>query len=238
MRAETMRSFVARPKRGRRVWVGALALVARRSARASSNSRVCTDARWIAPSVAGVHAESVRGELSHVLGSGRLGVAPELSSASMPWIRSRMSAAWLLATVVVLGCGDSTSSEPDGGSPTTGTGGSAGGGPADAPVDTGATTCPVPAPTACPSPPVRFPAVEPILQQRCQTCHDGKHTEDGGPNGLPVWALVEFSHIVDWQDLIRADLMDCSMPPADAGPSLTVEERTALLTWVRCGALP
>jgi hypothetical protein len=97
------------------------------------------------------------------------------------------------------------------------------GGPSDAPP----TPCGVMAPTSCPDPPPRYADVTPIFQQRCILCHNG--TNDG------PWALTDYEHIADWQDIIRADLLDCTMPPADAGVPITREERLAILVWIRCG---
>ena len=34
----------------------------------------------------------------------------------------------------------------------------------------------------------------------------------GGP-----WPLLQYSHVADWYDVVRAMLLDCSMPPPDAG---------------------
>jgi hypothetical protein len=84
----------------------------------------------------------------------------------------------------------------------------------------------VPAPTACPEPAPRYADVAPIFQQRCVICHSGWE----GP-----WPLNDYGHVADWQDSIRTNLLDCSMPPPDAGIPITVEERVAILTWIRCG---
>lgn len=88
--------------------------------------------------------------------------------------------------------------------------------------------CSVTAPTACPDPAPRYADVAPVLQAKCVTCHSGVA---GGP-----WPLTDYEHVADWQNEIRAELLDCSMPPADAGAPITKEESTLLLNWVRCGA--
>ncbi len=88
------------------------------------------------------------------------------------------------------------------------------------------TTCAVDAPTSCPPAPPRFGDVEPIIQARCINCHYGAI---GGP-----WPLIGYEHVADWQDTIRDQLLNCSMPPADAG-ALTDDERNAILVWLRCG---
>jgi hypothetical protein len=92
-----------------------------------------------------------------------------------------------------------------------------------------ALTCGVMAPTACPDPPVRYPDVEPIFRTRCVICHN--NNVDG------PWALTDYQDIADWQDIIRGDLIDCSMPPLDGGVTMSRDERMAILTWIRC-ALP
>jgi len=87
--------------------------------------------------------------------------------------------------------------------------------------------CSVPAPTSCPDPAPRYVDVAPIFERRCVTCHVGA---PGGP-----WSLADYGHVADWQDTIRVELRDCSMPPSDAGVPMTIEERVAILTWIRCG---
>ncbi|MES1172242.1 MAG: hypothetical protein ABUL77_03305 [Bacteroidota bacterium] len=102
-----------------------------------------------------------------------------------------------------------------------------GGSPAAIPFDAGSTGCPVPAPTTCPDPMPRYAEVMPILEQRCVSCHAGL------PNG--PWPLTTYTHVADWEQELRAALLDCSMPPADAGVGLTSQERVTVLTWIRCG---
>lgn len=88
-------------------------------------------------------------------------------------------------------------------------------------------TCPIPAPTACPTPAPRYADVAPIFERRCVVCHAGA---PGGP-----WSLANYGHVADWQDTIRPNVRDCTMPPSDAGIPISREERTAILTWIRCG---
>lgn len=97
---------------------------------------------------------------------------------------------------------------------------------ADATLDATA-ACAVDAPTACPDASPRYADLVPIFRRRCVTCHDGT-TE--GP-----WPLDTYGHISDWQREVRDELVRCSMPPADAGVVFPVEERDAILTWLRCG---
>jgi hypothetical protein len=95
--------------------------------------------------------------------------------------------------------------------------------------DAGAFACTVQAPTVCPDPPPHYPDVQPLFQRACVPCHQGL---PGGP-----WPLLQYSHIADWQDVVRAMLLDCSMPPPDAGVPMSDEERAAILTWILCGYL-
>lgn len=93
--------------------------------------------------------------------------------------------------------------------------------------DAGALVCTVQAPTVCPDPMPHWPDVSPIFQRRCVMCHNGMI---GGP-----WPLMQYSHVADWFDVVRAMLLDCSMPPPDAGVYMPDEEKTAILTWLLCG---
>ena len=93
--------------------------------------------------------------------------------------------------------------------------------------DAGALVCTVQAPTACPDPAPHWADVSAIFQNRCVQCHNGMI---GGP-----WPLMQYQHVADWSDLVRAMLIDCSMPPPDAGVPMTDEERVAILTWILCG---
>jgi hypothetical protein len=101
------------------------------------------------------------------------------------------------------------------------------------PVDAGtnddgaAFICTVTAPTVCPDPPPHYPDVQPIIQRTCVPCHYGL---PGGP-----WPLLQYSHVADWYDVVRAMVLDCSMPPPDAGVPISDDERTAILTWILCG---
>ena len=80
--------------------------------------------------------------------------------------------------------------------------------------------CHVQAPTACPAPPVTYEDVAATF------------SVPGGP-----WPLLTYEDTVDWQDVIRGYLLDCSMPPPDSGVTLSDEDRLAILTWIRCGGI-
>ena len=87
--------------------------------------------------------------------------------------------------------------------------------------------CSVTAPTTCPDPAPRYADVAPIFESRCVTCHAGA---PGGP-----WSLADYGHVSDWQDTVRSNVRDCSMPPPDAGVPMKLEERLTILSWIRCG---
>jgi hypothetical protein len=89
--------------------------------------------------------------------------------------------------------------------------------------------CTVQPPTVCPDPPPHYPDVQPIFERACVPCHQGL------PGGN--WPLLQYSHVADWQDVIRAHMIACTMPPPDAGVPMSDEERVAILTWILCGYL-
>lgn len=104
---------------------------------------------------------------------------------------------------------------------------SCGGGNSGRP-DGGTVACAVVAPTVCPEPAPRYADVAPIFARHCVTCHYGALD---GP-----WSLSDYQHIADWSDLVRAQVLTCGMPPADAAvPPVPEEDRQAILTWLLCG---
>ncbi|MFZ5893458.1 MAG: c-type cytochrome [Myxococcota bacterium] len=90
--------------------------------------------------------------------------------------------------------------------------------------------CTVTAPTACPTPAVTYADVAPIFSTHCASCHTGIANAP--------WPFNEYKDAADWQELIRANILDCTMPPKDSGVRLSNEDRLKILTWVRCGAPP
>ncbi|MDB4987066.1 MAG: hypothetical protein JWN04_2244 [Myxococcaceae bacterium] len=90
-----------------------------------------------------------------------------------------------------------------------------------------AQACAAQEPRECPTPPTRYAEVQPIFERRCVLCH--------APRSSGPWPLDGYQEVADWQDDVRADLLDCSMPPADAGVAITPEERQQLLSFLRCG---
>jgi hypothetical protein len=87
--------------------------------------------------------------------------------------------------------------------------------------------CGIEAPTSCPDPAPTYSDVEPIFTTRCVVCHSGVAN---GP-----WPLTTYGHIATWRDTIRAALLSCAMPPADASVSLDETESSLILRWIRCG---
>ncbi|MGC4093905.1 MAG: hypothetical protein QM756_39570 [Polyangiaceae bacterium] len=88
--------------------------------------------------------------------------------------------------------------------------------------------CTVMDPTECPTPaPTYTNDVAPIIAAHCTRCHTGI--------GKEPWPLGKYEDVVDWEQLIRADILDCSMPPPDSGEHVTNDERLTILTWIRCG---
>jgi len=147
----------------------------------------------------------------------------------------KITVAWVLACgcLAAAGCGDDGPGDSDGG------GGSGGSGAiTDAGGDTGKIACTmIEAPTSCPNPPVTYGKVEPIFLARCVSlCHGGKTIDPA--TDAAIWAFTDYAHVVSWQDTVRPAVLTCSMPPVDAGVPITVEERRAILDWIRCGAPP
>jgi hypothetical protein len=143
----------------------------------------------------------------------------------------------------VVGCGDDTGGGPDGGGGAGGSGGGTGGsgGAMDAgDGKSGTVGClsPEDVPVACPSPPVTYAQVQPIIQARCVSiCHNGVtlDTTPGVPPGTTIWALTDRDHILkDWADTVRDTMANCAMPPPDANVPVTIEERRAIIELIRC----
>lgn len=94
------------------------------------------------------------------------------------------------------------------------------------PPTTTPTTCEVKAVSACPTPAPTYAEVQHLFDTHCNVCH--------GTNGSE-WPLENYDDISAWQIDIRGQLLDCSMPPADAGTGMTLAEKQQILTWIRCG---
>jgi hypothetical protein len=142
----------------------------------------------------------------------------------------RITMALALAYGVAVAMSCSGDGGNDGGAGAGGSGNPTDSGNADAGT-VGCLPMPVPA-TVCPTPTVNYDNVKPIFQARCvSVCHNGV-TKD--PDGSPIWPLTEQKHFADWQDTVRSTIADCSMPPPDAGVPVTIEERRAILEFVKC----
>jgi hypothetical protein len=99
-------------------------------------------------------------------------------------------------------------------------------------ADGGVFVCMVMPPTACPNPPVRFDSVQPIINTWCLACHNGESPD--GP-----WPLRDYEHVASWADVVRSSVLDCSMPPPNAGlPPMPTEDRVTILKWILCGFPP
>ncbi|MFT3710127.1 MAG: hypothetical protein QM817_21055 [Archangium sp.] len=81
------------------------------------------------------------------------------------------------------------------------------------------------APTMCTETQLRWADIEPVIVSRCFQCHDGSQ---------PQWPLRTYSDVADWADIVRGDIVDCTMPPLDSGVSMTNAERRLILDWIKC----
>jgi hypothetical protein len=91
------------------------------------------------------------------------------------------------------------------------------------------TSCKVTDP-ACVKPAPHYSNITGILARSCNPCHTG--------GGDAPWPLTNYDDVSAWSDIIRQDLVDCSMPPLDGGIAISASERLEVLNWVQCGALP
>lgn len=89
--------------------------------------------------------------------------------------------------------------------------------------------CTVKAPTECTTPNLRYADVKPAFDAYCVNCHS---TESMGQ-----WPLADYQSIADWSDIVRDNLVECSMPPYDGGVPMADEPRDKILNWLRCGAM-
>jgi hypothetical protein len=85
----------------------------------------------------------------------------------------------------------------------------------------------VTAPTACVDPRPTYADIAPIIERRCSSCHTGAKGEP--------WPLDDYESVADWWDVIRDELVSCSMPPPDSGVMMSAAERDEVLMWLRCG---
>jgi uncharacterized membrane protein len=113
-----------------------------------------------------------------------------------------------LAALVLFGCPQLP--RPDGGSGDGGVG----------------EVCMVTAPTACTQTQLGWAQIEPIIVAHCTICHDGSQ---------PQWPLRTYSDVADWADIVRGDVVGCTMPPPESGSAMTNAERLLILEWIKCG---
>jgi uncharacterized membrane protein len=92
--------------------------------------------------------------------------------------------------------------------------------------------CKPTAPTSCPTPPLHYPDVQPIIELRCVHCHYEGARE---PDGTARWPLTAYEHVTAWFDIIPGQILTCQMPPSDAGIPMTNDERNKILAWLHCG---
>jgi hypothetical protein len=147
--------------------------------------------------------------------------------------RTFLTAHWMLICSALAGCPDDDGDGARDSSieqPTDATGRDGGidGGPGQ-PSQAGLVPwdCKIVAPTACPEVAPKYVDVQPIFTKQCGVCHGQAWTGE--------WPLDNYSHISDWQDEIRSELSTCSMPPADGGVNVSLDDRMKILNWIRCG---
>jgi hypothetical protein len=104
--------------------------------------------------------------------------------------------------------------------------GSADAGPPDAGV---VPACGSDVTATCPNPKPSYKRdVAPILDAQCNNCHVGGAT---GP-----WPLSPYEDLLHWRKQLLVSLVKCTMPPEDAGKTLSETERAKIIGWVACGA--
>jgi uncharacterized membrane protein len=99
----------------------------------------------------------------------------------------------------------------------------------DGGIDGGPSACDVVLPTECSDAgaALDYSHVKPALDTHCANCHYGAL---GGP-----WPLKTYNDVVDWAQIVRDSIANCTMPPEDGGTNMTKAEKQQLLDWLRCG---
>jgi hypothetical protein len=93
-----------------------------------------------------------------------------------------------------------------------------------------AAACPPPASTTCIDPAPSFANdIAPILDSRCNNCHDPNVPE-------APWPLIDYGDVFAWSISIGGDVATCAMPPAGSGTVLPEPERQKILAWIVCGS--
>jgi len=79
-----------------------------------------------------------------------------------------------------------------------------------------------------------YDAIRPIVAKSCLPCHDDPNPDpDGG-----TWPLITYDDVAGWTSVVKEDILDCSMPPADGGVPITAKDRDLFVQWILCGAPP
>ena len=82
----------------------------------------------------------------------------------------------------------------------------------------------------CQTPPPSFAnEIVSILDARCNDCH-----ADNDPEG--PWPLHDYQDVRDWKGVVLDSLLNCTMPPPDAGTTLLEDERQRVFAWLACDA--
>lgn len=126
----------------------------------------------------------------------------------------------ILAMGIAVGCSSNPSDESD-----------ADAGPDSAVLDAGPACIDV-LPDACPSPAPSYETeVLPIFEQRCYMCHSDAGIVTSG-SGID---LGSYDAVYKLRGDIISEVNACKMPLPTA-PQPTIEQRTALLGWLKCEA--
>jgi len=93
----------------------------------------------------------------------------------------------------------------------------------------GPAPCPNDLPASCPAPAPGYQAqIAPLIANRCGRCHG-----PGGP--AQTIPLVNYDAVYVRRSVVLTQVYGCKMPPAGE-PTLSSEERAALLGWLVCGS--
>jgi hypothetical protein len=91
--------------------------------------------------------------------------------------------------------------------------------------------CPSVPATSCSPMPSYASRIEPLLQERCTPCHFSGGVEDS------YFDFSSYANVSALRTQIRTEVSGCIMPPpTSASGQPTMDERTALLAWLACGA--
>jgi hypothetical protein len=72
-----------------------------------------------------------------------------------------------------------------------------------------------------------YGTIKPIIDRACVPCHFDSDAPDAS------WPLTTYDDVREWDDQIRIDVLNCSMPPRDAGVTMTDNERARVVNWIR-----